>query len=107
MKLTGNYAEGLGFESAIVSLRGLEPVVNGARLNVSRTRTDSGAGGALIMRWHAPELDGGVFGVEIAPDSDGLALCWWLENLPGEIELDSLGLRFAVVDNLRGVITQF
>lgn len=97
MKVTVN-GDKLRLESSIVSLAGLYPVLNGSVLPLAATvqsessLTFSVGGGALMH-------------VEVLADSD--TRCWmkyWLEGLPDDYRLQSFGIRFYTVENLRAFL---
>ena len=90
--------------SARVSLRAATPVLNGVALEEAQAES-ADAGNALELRYRAPGLGGGAFGVEARrEEGGGLRLRWWVEGLPAGVDLDSFGLRFAAVENLRAYL---
>jgi alpha-galactosidase len=93
-------------------LRGGWPVVNGVPLEggqveiVNQSKTD------INLRVSAPSLGQGAFGLTVAPhpglieeaSEDPLEIYYWLEDLPPGFVLDSFGLRFAAIENLRAYL---
>ncbi len=94
---------GVSLEAADMTLRGLAPVLNGKQLDAPAEAIDQGDGG-LELRYSG--LPGGAaFRVEFHPEPDGK---WWLryrvEGLEPAFVLDSFGLHFQAVENLRAYL---
>jgi alpha-galactosidase len=90
-------------ESQGVILRGVQPILNGTPL-AGRTWEVVGSDTLhLELRYKAEALSNGAFGLKVSyPDAQGhLWLHYWLEGLPQDVALDSFGLRFEQVENLR------
>lgn len=95
----------LNLLSARVSLLAAAPVVNGVAHNDAQAQVVADAGGALELRYRVPGLEGSLFGVEARREESGsLRLHWWVEGPAAGDELDSFGLRFAGVTNLRAYL---
>lgn len=86
-----------------VILRGLQPIVNGVALVRSTHEVVSSDADHLELRYRAELLGDGTFGVRLnLPDAQGhIWLQYWLEKLHQDMVLDSFGIRFEQVENLR------
>ncbi len=105
MKITLSSEGDWTLESSIVSLRGLRPVLNGAPLQGARVQVTRSDAGSAEWRYRAPALGEGLFGVEIARENDTrCSLRYWLEGLPETVVLDSFGLQFGRLENLRAYL---
>jgi hypothetical protein len=93
----------LEIESSIVSLRGVSPVLNGVVLDDARVEVIANDATRIELRFTAPALGNGVFGFEIVREDKARAWSrYWLEGFTGT--LDSFGLGFARVENLRAYL---
>ncbi len=103
MNLSLSADQTLVIESPGVTLRGARPVLNGVPLeswtcDVVRSDDDH-----IELRYKSVALDGGVFGLKAA-HADMRGQIWiqfWVERLQEDLVLDSFGLRFEQVENLR------
>lgn len=87
--------------SASVRLSGLLGVVNGVALETPLV-FETGAAGTVTASCQPQALDGGSFHVEVRRDGERhLSLRYWLEGLSDDFTLDSFGVRFQEVGNLR------
>lgn len=106
MRLHWSSDGGLALESARITLRGLQPVLNGepvedAQTAVSAVEGTPGDPSALRLRIAAPALGGATLDIEIRRRGvDAWALRYTLDGDPG-VALDSFGVRFEAVENLR------
>jgi hypothetical protein len=90
----------LSIHSTPVKLGEVLPVLNGKPLADFQIAIKPNA-----YHYQSPELMGGTFGIEILPQPDtGYILQYWLEGLPADFPLDSFGLRFAPLENLRAFL---
>ncbi len=115
MNLTLSPEGDLSFESALVSLHDLRPVLNDHPLEdyylapAPHPRPFSPTGRGESLRYSAPALGNATFVVEVekplgeAPSTYYL-LRYWLEGLDDDLILDSFGLRFERVENLRAYL---
>lgn len=107
MKLSLDPSRNLNVETSLVSLLGAQPVVDGLILEdrpVEVLDNDRG----IRLRYAPPALQGGAFLLE-AHHPDPASRVWlryWLEGLPTDRRLDSFGLRFKGVENLRAYLRQ-
>lgn len=92
----------LVIESAGVSLRGVEPVLNGAPLESWACEVVRSDHDLIQLRYTAAALGEGWFEVTAThPDAQGqIWIQYWLERLPQELTLDSFGLRFEQIHDL-------
>jgi alpha-galactosidase len=93
----------LVIETSIVTLRGAQPVLNGAVLENYACEVLPLRGDQMELRYTARSLGGGTFGLKATqPDSRGHSwIQYWVEGLPQDLVLDSFGLCFAQVENLK------
>jgi len=91
----------LSILSVLTPLRGAQPVMNGTVLSDARAEIVEAGPNRWFVRYTAAELGEGVFGLEIWKEGERLALIYWLQGLPADRPLEAIGLRFAVVENLR------
>lgn len=92
----------LVFESAVVSLGSITPLINGEPLAETFFATLSGD--VISLRCALPT---GQFRASIRQESD--SRCWiqyWVEGLPNDFVLDSFGIRFEALTNLRAFLRQ-
>lgn len=105
MKIALALDRSLLIESPIVSLRGLRPVINAAPLDNARAQIVANDATRIELRYTAPALGDGVFGVKVTGESETRVwLRYWLEGLSEAIPLDSFGLCFERVENLRAYL---
>lgn len=93
----------LVIESPGVTLRGVEPVLNGSPLEDSKSEVLHSDGDYVELRYSAKALGAGAFGFKVT-HVDGHGHIWihyWVEGLPQDLVLDSFGLRFEQIENLR------
>jgi hypothetical protein len=93
----------LVIESSIVSLREMRPVLNGAALDDAHVEVIANDTTRIELRFIAPALGDGIFGVEIVRENEARAwLRYWIVGL--HTVPDSFGIRFARVENLRAFL---
>lgn len=107
MKLSLDPSMNLNIETSLVSLLGAQPVLDGLILEDRQVEVENNDQ-AILLRYNAPALQGGVFVLQTRrPDSAGRVwLRYWLEDLPADRRLDSFGLHFDRVENLRAYLRQ-
>jgi alpha-galactosidase len=93
----------LAIESSVVSLRGAQPILNGLPLEkwvceVLRLNNQE-----VELRYTSPSLGDGAFRLQAIRSEarDRIVIRYWLEALPQNLILDSFGLRFEQIENLR------
>ena len=92
----------LVIESSAVTLRGTQPILNGVLLEdwaceILRLQTDH-----IEFRYTSVSLGGGTFRLQVTlSDSQHIWMHYWVEGLPPDLVLDSFGLRFDQVENVR------
>ncbi len=94
----------LSIESSISPLRDAHPVLNGAALEDWRAEVARSDADGIALRYTAPALGNGVFGIEAGVASGRIWLRCWIEGLGDSVTLDSFGLRFESVENLRAYL---
>jgi hypothetical protein len=100
MKLVSREGK-FSLESTRVSLRNLRGVVNGVPLDTPLPFKFA-FGGLYYARCIPEALGDGSFCVEITQEDERrIVVRYWLDNLPDDFVLDSFGLSFAKVSNLR------
>jgi alpha-galactosidase len=125
MKLTFSPSNALDIEASHVYLRGGCPVVNSFVLQDAQREVILDEPDHQIFQYRSPLLENAVFGLEILYPSptraerrdsgdeagrvDGsegkqLWLRYWIEGLAPEKELDSFGLQFREIENLRAYL---
>jgi len=105
VKITPTCDDSLDIESPLVSLRGVRPVLNGAPLDDARAEIVANDATRIELRYTAPRLGDGVFGVEVTRQNESRAwLRYWVENWAEHTALDSFGLCFDRVENLRSYL---
>jgi len=87
-------------------LRGVEPVVNGTVLFDYQTEILRDNVEGITLRHSSPTLGRASFFVEICCDksSSHQYLHYWIENLDSSFVLNSFGLRFGAIENLRAYL---
>jgi hypothetical protein len=105
MRITLAFDHSLDIESPLVSLRGLRPVVNAAPLDDARAEIAANDATRIELRYTAPTLGDGVFGVQVIGESESRVwLRYWIDGLGEDVPLDSFGLCFERVENLRAYL---
>ncbi|MCC7450036.1 MAG: alpha-galactosidase [Anaerolineae bacterium] len=92
----------LHFDSALVSLSGVRPIINGMVQEVPQPEIDHTTNGAIQLRYTIPAA--GMFGIDIVTDQQPCSLHYWLEGLPDDFTLDSFGIRFTRIANARAYL---
>lgn len=95
----------LTLESEVAVLRGLLPVVNGRHHTPSQIAIIENTPARLEL---GCTIEVGRFGLELIGEAENgrFWLCYWLEDLPEDLVLDSFGIRFAAVENMRAYLRQ-
>lgn len=92
----------LTIESEGVTLRSVQPVINGASFEGWTCKVVDSNDDHLELRYTSKELDG-AFGLH-ASHTNAQGQIWiryWVEGLHPDLVLDSFGLRFEQIENLR------
>ena len=92
----------LVIESSGVTLRGVRPVFNEVPLEGWTCETIRSEG-EIELRYKSAVLGEGMFGLRAAqPDAHGyIWLQYWAEGLPRDLLLDSFGIQFEQIENVR------
>ena len=102
MKIIINSENTLNIESSIVSLRDLRAVINGTVLD-ARAEIAQNEATRIELRFSTSAL--GTFGVSIEIENEARAwIKYWVENFPNDVPLDSFGIRFERIENLRAYL---
>ena len=106
MKLAFSPSGALDIEASSICLRGGSPVVNSLVLKDIQTEVVLNESDHQIVQYRSPTLGGGIFGLEIFHDQllDQIKLCFWVEGLALSQVLDSFGLQFQEIENLRAYL---
>jgi len=91
----------LNLETPYITLRDAGPVLNNAPLqdwtcDVIRSDPEQ-----IELRYASPSQSGCVFKLQAIHLKEKITICYWLEGLPPDLILDSFGLRFEGVENVR------
>lgn len=92
----------LHFDSSLVSLSHVRPVINGMVQEGLQPEIDQATDGVIQLRYTLPAA--GTFGIDVVTDSQPRSLHYWLEGLPDGFDLDSFGIRFARIENARAYL---
>jgi hypothetical protein len=88
-----------------VRLSGLVPIVNGAPVAEPQAEILRNDPGSMVLQFTGPVLAGSVFGVEITRErTDRCWLRYWIEGWKDPTGLDSFGIRFERIENLRAYL---
>jgi alpha-galactosidase len=93
----------LAIESPGAALRGGQPVLNGTPLKGWTCEVVDSNDDRMELRYSAEGLGNSAFGLR-ASHANAHGQIWiqyWMEGLPQDLVLDSFGLRFGQVENLR------
>lgn len=101
MKLWLSSENLLNLESPHITLRGAGPVLNNALLQDWMCDVVRSDRKQIELRYTSPSLGGGAFQLQAIQLEQKLTVRYWLEALPRNLVLDSFGLRFAQVENVR------
>jgi hypothetical protein len=106
MKSTFTPSGTLDIEARSLILRGGYPAMNSSALKDVRMEIVLQESDHQIVRYRSPILGEGGFVIEIRHDRsvDGLRLRYWLEGIPASQTLDSFGLQFQGIENLRAYL---
>ena len=93
----------LTLQSAGVTLRGGRPVLNGIVLNDWSCEILRSENEKLELRYTSEGLGDGAFWLQASWSTlqDRISIQYWLEDLPQGLVLDSFGLQFEQIENLR------
>jgi alpha-galactosidase len=103
IRLSLSASQALAIESVGVTLRGVQPVLNGASLPDYVCEVIQAERDHIELHFTAAALAGGTLGLK-ASHADAAGHLWvqyWVAELPEDLVLDSFGLRFEKVENLR------
>ena len=106
MNLTIDPRGMLEIEANGIYLCGGHPIVNSHPLTDFQMEIGLKKPDHQILLYSSPLLFGGIFGLEINHErkSDQLWLRYWIESLDSSQTLDSFGLRFQQIENLRAYL---
>ena len=93
----------LVIETSVVTLRSAQPVLNGIPLEELFCEVLAWDHEGMELRYTCAALGDGVFRIQVIPSEsqDRIWLHYWLEGLQHDLLLDSFGLRFEQVENVR------
>lgn len=107
MKISITHSKTLNIEATSLVLRDIQPMVNGHVLaneyHAEIIRDDKQA---ITLRYSSPTLGGASFFVEVCYDESSAYhyLHYWIEDLDSSFVLNSFGLRFGAIENLRAYL---
>ncbi len=105
MKITLTPENIINLQSDIATLIHLQPVLNGNVLDEAHIEIVSADARHVELRATAPKMFAGMFGVTLTQTDDThIELRYWLRGLPENFTLDSFGIRFERVENLRAYL---
>jgi len=98
MKFTIMDQGAVQISSEVVSLGMVQPILNGEPLTDWQLSTAPRAEGGVLLRYQQQAC---TFGIAIAADC---TLQYWVEGLGADVVLDSFGVRFVGLENLRAFL---
>jgi hypothetical protein len=106
MNLIFNSSGILDIDTNSIYLRGGLPVVNSSVLKDTRMEIVLNEPAHQIVQYRSPVLGDGIFGLEILHNQllDQFWLRYWVEGLATSQVLDSFGLQFQGIENLRSYL---
>jgi len=94
--------QSLVIESPGVTLRGLKPVLNGILLDHWACEVLRSDGEQIELRYTSGSLNEGTFRLQATQsEAQQVWVRYWLEGLPQDLVLDSFGIRFEQMGNVR------
>ncbi len=90
----------LSIESSVVTLRDVQPVLNGLRIEDSTCEVLRADRQQMELRYTSPSLGGGAFHIRAIRSDSQITVRYWLDGLPQDLILDSFGLRFEQVEHV-------
>src|ERR1043165_5300031 len=96
----------LDIEGNDVCLRGGRPVINSSVPEGLRAETIREEAGLHLVQYFSPQLGKALFYLEVLEDApaERLWLRYWLERFDIQTSLDSFGLYFERIENLRAYL---
>jgi hypothetical protein len=91
----------LNLETPHITLRGAGPVLNNAPLQDWTCDVIRSDNEQIQLRYTSPSLEEGTFQLQVTHLKEKIAIRYWLEELPPDLVLDSFGLHFEQVENVR------
>ncbi len=106
MKIYSTHSKTLNIEATSLALRGVEPILNGEVLSEYEMEILDEKAEAITVRYSSPALGGASFFVEVCREesSSYQYLHYWIEDLDLSFVLNSFGLRFGAIENLRAYL---
>ena len=103
IKCSLSEAHTLTLETEGAILRGLRPILNETLLEDVSCEVRRSDDEMIELRYTAAGLGDGAFWLRATrlPTQDRISIQYWLEDLPQDLLLDSFGLHFEQVENLR------
>lgn len=101
MKLWLSSENLLSLESPYITLQDAEPVLNNTPLEGWTCEVIHYDNEEIQLRYTSPSLGGGAFQLQAIHLDEKIKIRYWLEGLPPDLTLDSFGLRFDQVENVR------
>ncbi|MBI5300493.1 MAG: alpha-galactosidase [Chloroflexi bacterium] len=102
MKIAPTPDHSIRIEFSNISLSGLRPVVNGVALNDAPVQVVHNDARGSELNFSLPD---GAFGVEVTRENESRVwLRYWIANPSQNFALDSFGIRFAQIENLRAYL---
>ncbi len=105
MKISASPMGEIRIEPALIKLGLLSPTINGSRLENARSILKTHTDDHIQLLYDAPILGSGTFQIELVQVDD--KHCWlryWIENIPNDFELNSFGVLFETLSNLRAFL---
>jgi alpha-galactosidase len=91
----------IDIETSVVNLHHARPVLNGRLFQDWACEVIRVDDEGLELRYTSPSMGGGIFGVQARKSDAKITMRYWVERLPDDLVLDSFGLHFEQVENVR------
>lgn len=89
-------------EFGTITLRAIQPVLNGAPLADAHVQVEHDDAERILLSCAVPALEEARFWMEVERENESrITVRYWIEDLPHGFVLDSFGIRFAHVEGLR------
>lgn len=88
-----------------VALLGIQPVINGTPSEDAQLRLIRDGEDGTLLQFESPNVASGIFFIELKSENPSQwAMRYWIGNLPTDFVLDSFGIRFQSIENVRAFL---